>query len=284
MEKTMEILVKNEETRLYTVAFPNPGKETVILLHGGPGVPDGLGPVAEFLQTYFQVITFHQRGTLSSPCYNSNYSIAALLSDIDKVAERFKAERFHLLGHSWGGLYAQLYAYQNAHRILSLFLCSPASGTGKQWAQMMKEAAHYNKNKCAGNEWMNMVKDAILGFLGKDEAYERLFTQFCLNCNKGYHVSEPVPVMVDHISAKAVNRTRRAILKEPEQDPMIDQGFPFTITYGDDDIYGESKKYVQERYPYANYLTIARSSHFPWLQNEHDFYRILSAHFGLLPQ
>ncbi|OKL40423.1 alpha/beta fold hydrolase [Pontibacter flavimaris] len=282
MEETRELLVKNEETRLYTVIYPNSGKDTVILLHGGPGVPDGLGPVAEFLSHHFQVITFHQRGTLSSPCYASDYSIGAYLSDIDKIAERFNLERFHLFGHSWGGLYAQVYAYQNPHLLQSLFLCSPASGTGRQWKEMGLEVARYHKGKCTQKEWMGMLKDATLGLLGNDNAYERLFTQYCLNCNKGYAVSDPVPLQVDHINAKAINRSNLALLKAPELEPMIDQGFPFTITYGDDDVYGASKKYVRERYPYADFITIPGSSHFPWLQNGPEFYRILSSHYGLI--
>lgn len=279
----MEMLVKNEATRLYTITYPNKEKETVLLLHGGPGVPDGLAPVAEFLHAHFQVITFHQRGTLSSPCYNNKYTLEAYLSDIDKVAERFGVERFHLFGHSWGGLYAQLYAYQNPQRLQSLFLCSPTSGTGRQWREMLREVIRYNKSRSTGKEWMGMVKDAVLGFLGNDQAYERLFTQFCLNCNKGYQVGEPVPVLADHIVAKAINKTTLAILKEPEQEPMIDQGFPFTITYGDNDIFGNSKRHVRERYPYANFVTIPQTSHFPWLQNGQEFYTILSAHFGLEP-
>ncbi|MCX2740408.1 alpha/beta hydrolase [Pontibacter anaerobius] len=281
MENTMEILVKTEETRLYTVAYPNPGKETVILLHGGPGVPDGLGLVAEFLSRHFQVITFHQRGTLSSPCYNSDYSMGAYLSDIDSITARFDVQQFHLFGHSWGGLYAQIYAYQNPHRLQSLFLCSPASGTGRQWKEMLLEVSRYNKSKSTQQEWLGMIKDASLGVLGNDKAYERLFTQFCLNCNKGYNVSNPVPVMIDHIYAKPINRTSLALLREPILEPMIDQGFKFTVTYGQDDIYGDSKKYVRERYPYANYITIPQSSHFAWLQNEPAFYDILSEHYNL---
>jgi pimeloyl-ACP methyl ester carboxylesterase len=58
----MEILVDNKDSWLFTEVYPNSGKETVILLHGGPGAPDGLGPVAEFLAAEFQVISFHQRG------------------------------------------------------------------------------------------------------------------------------------------------------------------------------------------------------------------------------
>ncbi|AKD05078.1 alpha/beta hydrolase [Pontibacter korlensis] len=277
----MEILVANQATRLYTVTYPNKGKETVILLHGGPGVPDGLDPVAEYLSRYFQVITFHQRGTLNSPCYSNEYSMDRYLSDIDSIAERFDLEKFHLLGHSWGGLYAQIYAYQNPHRLLSMFLCSPASGTGKQWREMTMEVTRFNKRKTTQGEWFAMLKNAALGLLGSDAGYERFYTQFCLNCNKGYQVENPVPLMIDRISAKPINRTNFAILRHSELEMLPDQGFRITVTYSDDDIYGDSTKYVKERYPYAHFITIPNSSHFPWLHNEGYFYSVLAGHYGV---
>ncbi|TPE46278.1 alpha/beta fold hydrolase [Pontibacter mangrovi] len=277
----MELLVANQSTRLYTVTYPNAGKETVILLHGGPGVPDGLEPVAELLHQNYQVITFHQRGTLSSPCYANKYTVERYLSDIDSIAERFKLEKFHLFGHSWGGLYAQLYAYQNPQRIRSLFLCSPASGTGGQWRETVAEVIAFNKRKSTGKEWYSMIKNGILGVLGSDSAYEKLFTQFCLNINKGYEVSNPVPVMVDHIVARAINKTNVALLKEPILEPMVDQGFKVTITYGEDDIFGDSMRYVKERYPYAQFETIPTSGHFPWLHNPEVFNETLKSHFSI---
>src|SRR6266566_2242379 len=105
----MRILtVENKETKLFATVYPNEERETVILLHGGPGVPDNLTNVAELLAVNFQVISFHQRGTKLSPCSNGDYSIESYLTDIDSKAANFNILKFHLFGHSWGGLYAQI--------------------------------------------------------------------------------------------------------------------------------------------------------------------------------
>lgn len=267
----MAILVENKDARLFTVVYPNSGKETVILLHGGPGAPDGLGPVAEFLSADFQVISFHQRGTLNSPCFSHNYAISRYISDIDRIASPFNLQQFHLFGHSWGGLYAQLYADKRPDNLLSLFLCSPASGTGWQWVETAMEIRRFNRKRSTRPEWRAMLKNTVLGLLGSDKAYQKFHTQFCLNCNKGYRVQDPVPMMVTHANAKPINRTNRSVLFHPRLRELPNPGFNITVTYGDDDIYGDSPKYVRKRYPTADFITIPRSGHFPWLHNEHAF-------------
>lgn len=158
----MTISVKNKEVRLFTTVYPNSGKETIILLHGGPGAPENLSPVAEFLSKEFQVIYFHQRGTLNSPCSSGSYAMANYISDIDCIATHFNLEKFHLFGHSWGGLYAQVYAAQRQQKLRSMFLCSPASGTGWQWAKTVMEVATFNKKKCTHPEWLSMVRNATM--------------------------------------------------------------------------------------------------------------------------
>ncbi len=130
------------EAKLYSTA----GAYTVILLHGGPGVPDEMTEVRETLNRKYQVITFEQRGTGKGDHRNCTYTIADYLQDISNLAGFFKLTAFHLFGHSWGGLYAQLYADKNPEKILSLFLCSPASGCGPIiWKMTEREVLQYNR-------------------------------------------------------------------------------------------------------------------------------------------
>lgn len=79
------LLVENKDTKLFTTVYPRPGAETIIFLHGGPGLPDGLTFVAEYVARWFQVICFHQRGTLRSPAAES-FSMESYMSDIDSIA------------------------------------------------------------------------------------------------------------------------------------------------------------------------------------------------------
>ena len=277
----MDILVQNNDTQLFTTVHPNPGKETVILLHGGPGVPNGLTFVTKFLQQDFQVVLFHQRGTLKSPTLGQNYAFDNYISDINAIADYLKLDKFHLFGHSWGGLYAQVYAQKNPHKLLSLFLCSPGSGTGRQWKEAMLEIAHYNKVKCNLKEWLAMNINSALGLLGSDQAYNNFYRQALANFSRGFQESYPELFAIDCIKAKAINQTTKAILKYPLLPEIIVPGFKITLTYGDKDIFGDSKKYVLQRYPTAMVSFIPDSGHIPWSHNQPAFIKILKDHYKI---
>lgn len=277
----MAILVKNKDSRLYTIVYPNNGKETIILLHGGPGVPEDLEPIAAFLSQKYQVIYFHQRGTLNSPCSSDNYSMVRYLSDIDSVAAHFNLQKFHLFGHSWGGLYSQVYASQNQNRILSLFLCSPVPGTGWTWVKTALEIRRFNKRRSTRQEWLTMMKNALLGMLGNYKAYQKFYFQLCTNCNKGYGVKSPAPLLLDHLNAKPINCTNLTILTYPNLQKLSNQNIKTTITFGDNDIFGNSTKYIRSKYPHARFITIPNSSHFSWLHNKETFNDVLVDHYEI---
>lgn len=149
-------IIDNKGDHLFTTCYPNPSKETVLLLHGGPGFPSDLQEVAENLQEDFQVITFHQRGTKKSPYKSRDYSMKAYNSDIEAIRNFYRLDNFHLWGHSWGGLYAQIYAERHPANLLSLFLCYPGSGTGRKWKQTEKEVMQLNRHKCTSWQWLKM--------------------------------------------------------------------------------------------------------------------------------
>jgi proline iminopeptidase len=278
------IVVKTKDTSLFTTLYPNTGKETVIFLHGGPGLPDGLTFIAEYLSEWFQVISFHQRGTLNSPTSADDFSMESYVSDIDSIAAHFHVEKFHLLGHSWGGLYAQIYAQHNPDRILSLFLCSPGSGTGIQWAETQAEIAKYNQSKSSKLEIAAMGIQAFLGGLSSDKGYQNLYKQLLKNFNKGFTVNTPIPFELECVKAKAINLTTKAILQYPLLRQFTDPGFAITVAYGEKDIYGDSKKYIKERYPSAAIHFISNSGHLSWAHHTEEFVKILSMHFKLPTQ
>ena len=277
----MKVLIQNKDTHLYTTVHPNKGKESVILLHGGPGVPDGLTFVTEFLQQNLQVISFHQRGTLKSPTSTNNFSPEAYLSDLNRIADYFKLQQFHLFGHSWGGLYAQIYALKHPDKLLSLFLCSPATGTGQQYQANMLEIAQYNKAKTSLLEWTAMMVNSFSGMLGNDRGYKNFFQQALRNFSRGFQESHPEHFRIDCIKAKAINQTIKSILKAPLLPEKVHLGVKTTITYGDQDIIGRSKKYVIQRFPEATIIFIPACSHIPWSHNKNEFVSILEEHYNL---
>ncbi len=256
--------------------YPITGADTVILLHGGPGVPDEMTEVREALNRKYQVITFDQRGTGKGGHKNCTYTIADYTKDIDSLAGFFGLAAFHLFGHSWGGLYAQLYACKNQDKILSLFLCSPASGCGTTaWKMTQREVLNYIRHRSTWIEWLVMGIHSFFGLLGSDKACRRVFRQVILIYHKGYHIDPPEPDKLAKINAAPVNRTRHFILAEPPVPGFGHTNYPVIVTYGEDDAYGKSRQYTYERFPEARFEVIPHCGHTPWKHNPEVFLNLI---------
>lgn len=98
----------------------------------GAGEPvvfvSGLGGTAAFwaaqVQAFggsFSVITYDHRGVGGSTGAPP-YSVAQWSGDLFALADALRIERFHLVGHSTGGIIAQLFAASHPQRVRSLVL------------------------------------------------------------------------------------------------------------------------------------------------------------------
>lgn len=273
--------IKSGNCSIEAKLFPMKDADTVILLHGGPGVPDEMTEVREKLSLKYQVIIFDQRGTGKGDHRKCTYAMADYLQDISNVAGFFKLTSFHLFGHSWGGLYAQLYAGEHPEKILSLFLCSPASGCGTIWKITEREVLKYIKHRSSRTEWFFMGIHSLFGMLGSDRACRRLFRQVIINYHKGYRVDPPEPDKLAKINAPPVNRTRPFIVAHPPLSPFGRTKYPVIISYGDNDAYGKSRKYVYERFPEARFEIVPACGHTPWKHNPAAFGNLLKDFYSI---
>ena len=278
--KTMQtVAIPNGETTLQTTIYPN-NKETVILLHGGPGVPDNLLPIVNALKNDYQVVTFLQRGVGQSKCKNGDYSMDAYISDIDAIAAFLELDSFHLFGHSWGGLYAQIFSERRPEKVQSLLLCSPSAGTGKDWTQTQKEVMKFNKAMSSKKEWLAMGWNSMIGLLGSDKAYQKLFAQVLKNYHKEYEKVDFSAEYFSQIHAKPINRTIKNIKKYPTLKGFR-ESIPVLITFGQNDIYGDSQAKSLARFPSAQQIIIPNSGHIPWVHNPNYFQQVLTKFYHL---
>lgn len=260
--------------------YPNPGKETVILLHGGPGVPDEMTEVREVLQPFMQVITFDQRGTGPGDHSRCTYRIEDYIQDVRNIAAYFGLVKFCLFGHSWGGLYAQLFAAKYPAMLSKLFLCSPASGCGREiWAMTEKEVLAYNRQRSTMPEWMGMGWNSLLGALGSDKAVRRLFLQVITNYNKGFLMPPPDPEKLSKVNSRPINLTRREIKLHPPLGTFGKTPYPVMITYGDVDACGKSREFVLSRFTDAQVEIVPQCGHTPWKHNPDAFKELLTLFF-----
>ncbi|MDH3326948.1 MAG: alpha/beta hydrolase [Gammaproteobacteria bacterium] len=275
-------IIEGKSVSLFTVLYPKENSETIILLHGGPGVPMDFDPIVEVLSKKYQLIVFDQRGTGRSPITNSNYSMDAYVQDINSIAEQLDLLNFHIFGHSWGGLYAQIYAEKFPEKVISLFLSSPSSGTGEQWRKTESEVLEFNKSKTTTWQWLMMGIDSLRGMLGSDSAYQSLFRQVIANYNKGLDVEVSASEeILEQVRADPVNKTRKHILEYPILDSPVSYRFPIVVQYGEEDIYAQSKQHLVERFPEAKISIIKNAGHLAWLNNPHDFNDLLHNFYRL---
>jgi len=244
-------------------------------------MPEDFRYITEQLLGKYQVIVFHQRGTGRSPCPEHNYTMEAYISDIHAIAAHYRLTKFHLFGHSWGGLYGELYAQYYPGQVLSLFLSGPCSGTGKHWKESQDEIKKYTLARSTAKEWLTMGVNSMLAMAGSDAAAKKMQKQTSIIYNRGYPHDETAFTYVDDARALPTMRTGKYISRYPLLRNWDAPRFPVTITYGDNDLYGDSKKYVFQRFPFAAVHIIPRAGHVTWLHNPTVFFLVLAEHYHL---
>jgi pimeloyl-ACP methyl ester carboxylesterase len=90
----------------------------VVLLHGGPGAPGYMAPVARQLADTFQVLEPFQRGSGDKPL-----TVARHVADLDEVVKSHcGGSRPAVIGHSWGAMLALACAAAHPDSVGSLVL------------------------------------------------------------------------------------------------------------------------------------------------------------------
>jgi proline iminopeptidase len=260
--------------------------DPIVMLHGGPGVPDYLGPVAALLTPHHRVITFDQRGVGASIVRTDGYSIAAYLGDLEAIRASLSVERLHLFGHSWGGLLGQLYAATYPTRVNSLFLSNPSTGVGPDWKRMEGAVMRHNRLQAGFWGFLAMGGWSLLSLLpGKlgDRGLQGTLAQVWRNYFPDPAKAPPAdPRWLASIGRTAMYKTRQAILQE---DPMLlrkgasTMAFPVLVLFGEKDIYGSEAQLVDARYPQAVHIRLDGTVHFPWIQAPERFTAILRSFY-----
>jgi proline iminopeptidase len=98
----------------------------LVMLHGGPGMWDYLGPVSAVVEDIATVYRYDQRGCGRSPG-GPPYDVATAVADLEAVRLGWGVERWTVFGHSWGATLALAYAVTHPERTTGVVY---VSGTG----------------------------------------------------------------------------------------------------------------------------------------------------------
>jgi proline iminopeptidase len=138
----------------------------VVLLSGGPGFDvDYMMPVADFLPGR-QKILLEQRGTGRSRQAKINpedFTLRAVVQDLESLRESLKQERLFLVGHSWGGMLAMAYAAAHPDRVDRLILID-SGGPTLEFASWFSDNIHARlrpEDEAAQQYWRDAAKRGV---------------------------------------------------------------------------------------------------------------------------
>jgi proline iminopeptidase len=99
-----------------------------VVLHGGPGAHhDYLLPAFDALADSRELVYYDQRGGgRSAVARDVPVGWTEHVADLEALRDRWAMDRLTLVGYSWGGLLAMLYALAHPERVAKLALVSPA--------------------------------------------------------------------------------------------------------------------------------------------------------------
>ncbi|MGD6748975.1 alpha/beta fold hydrolase [Streptomyces sp. BH105] len=103
-------------------------KPPVVMLHGGPGLPDYLGDVAAMVGDIRPVYRYDQRGTGRSP-WRGSHSLARHVDDLAELLDVWDVPLAVLIGHSYGTDLASRFCLAHPGRVAAMLLmCGPFVG------------------------------------------------------------------------------------------------------------------------------------------------------------
>jgi proline iminopeptidase len=104
--------------------------EPIIVLHGGPGVPDLAGDLAYFGQLAedgHDVYVYAQVGSGASARLNdpAAYTLDRHVADLEAFRRHIEADKVTLIGHSFGAVLAAAYIADHPNRVVKAVYASP---------------------------------------------------------------------------------------------------------------------------------------------------------------
>jgi pimeloyl-ACP methyl ester carboxylesterase len=243
----------------------------VVLVHGGPGAPGYLAPVARELASAFRVLEPWQRRSGGEPL-----TVARHVADLHGVlAPLAGGPRPALVGHSWGAMLALAYVAAHPNRVAALALVG--CGTFDVRSRDRYRAITDARLDDGLRRRLERVPEAIA------DPDERLRVRARLLLPAYSYELMPGEMEVEACDARGHEQTWRDMIRLQEQG-VYPAAFaairsPVLMLHGAADPHpGELiRASLAPHLPQLEYYEWARCGHYPWLERDvrDDFFAVL---------
>ncbi len=211
----------------------------ILLLHGGPGAPGSMAPVARELQYEFRVLEPHQRSSGVE-----RLTVAIHVADLHEVVD----EPPMLVGHSWGAMLALCYAAEHPVERLVLIGCGTFGETAR--AELIRRRQPTEERA---------VDDASMARIGRSyeiaDAFDPIGPGGLLPCDYRGHIEtwdDMMRLQADGTYPAAFGRITA----------------PVTMLHGDHDPHPGRliRDGLRPHIPHLEYVELERCGHTPWIE------------------
>ncbi len=121
------LLISNKiySQNIYSKAYGNSSNKAIIYLHGGPGYNSTNFEkitAKKLSKNGFYVIVYDRRGEGRSIDKNALFKFKESFNDLNAIYKKFNIKSASLIGHSFGGIIATLYAEKHPKKVKTLLL------------------------------------------------------------------------------------------------------------------------------------------------------------------
>ena len=247
-----------------------------VVLHGGPGADHGyLLPGFDALAEGRELVYYDQRGGGRSPVSRDvPVGWREQVADLDALREAWGLDRLVLVGYSWGGLLAQLYATEHPERVDRLALVSAAPSWRAARDEFERRFAERNLAPALEAERRALRESSLRE--RDPEAYERRLFELAV-----------VPYFYDPAKAReltpfrVVGRTQQEVwrsLGDYDLRPSLQRlRLPAFVLHGEDDPIPIDASRETARLLGAEFHALDRCGHCPHVERLEDFRRLVDA-------
>ena len=273
--KTSEGYIKTKDSVQLYYKIQGEGKDTLVVVHGGPYNSGYLSPDLLPLAAHHTLLYYDQRaaGFSSSVSDTTKLGITNYIEDLETIRKHFNINNLNLLGHSTGGIFCGYYAATYPERINSMILLNPVPAKagwkisfGSQLDSMSKLLKKQNKKKfvTASKDtikscWDYYALDAR-GFYPSSVMARRMWGDVC-NCN-------PINTL-----SWGRNYIHKSFKNHDITNKLKKVTAPVLIIGGElDGIPMESFEEWKNSFPNSTLIKVPNSGHFPHVDEPNAFF------------
>ncbi|WP_047419527.1 alpha/beta hydrolase [Cellulophaga sp. Hel_I_12] len=153
----------NSQT-IYSKAYGNSNDKPLIYLHGGPGFNAAgfeVTTAQKLAENGFYVIAYDRRGEGRSLEKNAAFTFNETFEDLNLIYDTFNITSATLVGHSFGGIIATLYAEKYPNKVKAVVLVSAPLSTQESFSTVLNssKAIYFSKKDTVNLNYIKILEN-----------------------------------------------------------------------------------------------------------------------------